>query len=83
MTRVISASPAALSCQWDTDSVTTTMVVSVWLFAAQDTVEAAWRVAGPVLGDVVSGAAVRRRQLGPKQADSLLPAGGTWHNPAG
>ncbi len=37
-----------------------------WLFARQDTVEAAWRVVDPVLGDVVPVAPLRQGQLGPQ-----------------
>ncbi len=36
-----------------------------WLFARQDTVEAAWQVVDPVLGDVTPGAPLRPGQLGP------------------
>jgi glucose-6-phosphate 1-dehydrogenase len=54
-----------------------------WLFASQDTVEAAWRVVDPVLGDVGPVYPYPRGSWGPAQADSLLPAGETWHDPAG
>jgi glucose-6-phosphate 1-dehydrogenase len=53
-----------------------------WLFAQQDTVEAAWRVVDPVLGDVVPVLPYARGTWGPQQAGSLLPAGATWHDPA-
>ncbi|HET6989653.1 MAG TPA: glucose-6-phosphate dehydrogenase [Kribbella sp.] len=53
------------------------------LFAAQETVEAAWRVVEPVLGDVVPVVPYARGSWGPKEADALLPHGATWHNPAG
>ena len=36
-----------------------------WLFARQDTVEAAWEVVDPVLGDVDARAPLRQGQLGP------------------
>jgi glucose-6-phosphate 1-dehydrogenase len=52
-----------------------------WLFAQQDTVEAAWRVVDPVLGDTVPVHTYARGSWGPQQADSLLPADETWHNP--
>jgi glucose-6-phosphate 1-dehydrogenase len=52
-----------------------------WLFAQQDTVEAAWRVVDPVLGDVVPVLTYARGSWGPQQADSLLAAGETWHDP--
>jgi glucose-6-phosphate 1-dehydrogenase len=54
-----------------------------WLFASQDTVEAAWRVVDPVLGDAVPVHPYPRGTWGPREADRLLPAGDTWHNPAG
>jgi glucose-6-phosphate 1-dehydrogenase len=53
-----------------------------YLFARQETVEAAWRVVQPVLGDVVPVVPYPRDTWGPAAADSLLPAGETWHNPA-
>ncbi|HEY2725035.1 MAG TPA: glucose-6-phosphate dehydrogenase [Pseudonocardiaceae bacterium] len=53
-----------------------------WLFARQDTVEAAWRVVDPVLGDVVPAHPYPQDSWGPKQADSLLPNQDTWHDPA-
>ncbi len=53
-----------------------------YLFARQETVEAAWRVVQPVLGDVVPVVPYPRDTWGPAAADSLLPAGATWHNPA-
>ncbi|MBV9447691.1 MAG: glucose-6-phosphate dehydrogenase [Streptosporangiaceae bacterium] len=52
-----------------------------WLFAAQDTVEAAWQVVDPVLGDVVPVHPYAKGSWGPDQAAGLLPAGETWHNP--
>jgi len=53
-----------------------------WLFAQQDTVEAAWRIVDPVLGNVVPVQPYARGSWGPDQAAGLLPAGETWHNPA-
>jgi glucose-6-phosphate 1-dehydrogenase len=53
-----------------------------YLFARQETVEAAWRVVQPVLGNVVPVVPYPRDTWGPAAADSLLPAGGAWHNPA-
>jgi glucose-6-phosphate 1-dehydrogenase len=52
------------------------------LFARQDTVEAAWRVVDPVLGDVVPVQRYERGTWGPKEADALLPGGEHWHDPA-
>jgi glucose-6-phosphate 1-dehydrogenase len=54
-----------------------------WLFARQDTIEAAWRIADPVLGNVVPVHAYPKGSWGPKEADHLLPDGVPWHNPAG
>jgi glucose-6-phosphate 1-dehydrogenase len=52
-------------------------------FARQDAVEAAWRVVDPILGDTVPVHEYDRGSWGPKEADSLLPAGDKWHDPAG
>jgi len=54
-----------------------------WLFARQDTVEAAWQVVQPALGDVVPAHPYKRGTWGPAQADALLPPGDAWHNPVG
>jgi glucose-6-phosphate 1-dehydrogenase len=54
-----------------------------WLFARQDTVEAAWRIVDPVLGDVVPAHPYARGSWGPGEADRLLPARDTWYDPAG
>ena len=51
-----------------------------WLFARQDTVEAAWRVVDPVLGDVVP-VSTYARGTWPAEADRLLDPGNHWHNP--
>jgi glucose-6-phosphate 1-dehydrogenase len=53
-----------------------------WLFAKQDTVEAAWAVVDPVLGDSVPVHSYERGTWGPKEADHLLPEGIPWHDPA-
>src|SRR6202000_2374816 len=54
-----------------------------WLFARQDTVEGAWRVVDPVLGDVVRVTQYARASWGPQEAGGLVPAGDTWYDPAG
>jgi glucose-6-phosphate 1-dehydrogenase len=54
-----------------------------WLFARQDTVEAAWRIVDPVLGDKVPAHPYARGSWGPKEADRLLPDRDDWHDPAG
>jgi glucose-6-phosphate 1-dehydrogenase len=53
-----------------------------WLFARQDTVEAAWAVVDPVLGNVVPAHPYPRGSWGPKEADRLLPARDTWYDPS-
>ncbi len=52
-----------------------------WLFARQDTVENAWRVVDPVLGNVVPVRSYPRGSWGPKEADALLPDHVPWHDP--
>jgi glucose-6-phosphate 1-dehydrogenase len=52
-----------------------------WLFAREETVEAAWRVVDPILGDAVPLHQYQRGSWGPKEADSLLPHGAAWHDP--
>jgi glucose-6-phosphate 1-dehydrogenase len=54
-----------------------------WLFARQDTVEAAWRIVDPVLGDAVPVHPYARGTWGPKEADRLLTGRETWYDPAG
>jgi glucose-6-phosphate 1-dehydrogenase len=54
-----------------------------WLFARQDTVEAAWQVVDPVLGDAVPVHPYPRGSWGPEEADRLLPHRDFWHDPAG
>ena len=52
------------------------------LFARQDTVEAAWRVVDPVLGDAVPVHGYAPGSWGPKEALGLLADGDTWRDPA-
>jgi glucose-6-phosphate 1-dehydrogenase len=52
-----------------------------WLFAREDTVEAAWRVVDPVLGDVVPVRPYERGTWGPVAANQLLPEGEHWYDP--
>lgn len=54
-----------------------------WLFARQDTVEAAWRIVDPVLGDAVRARPYAKGTWGPEEADALLPPGDSWQNPTG
>jgi glucose-6-phosphate 1-dehydrogenase len=51
-------------------------------FARQDAVEAAWRVVDPVLDDAVPVRPYVRGSWGPHEADTLLPGGVRWHDPA-
>jgi glucose-6-phosphate 1-dehydrogenase len=53
-----------------------------YLFAREDTVESAWRVVQPVLGDVVPVQPYARGSWGPAQAAALVPDGESWHDPA-
>jgi glucose-6-phosphate 1-dehydrogenase len=52
-------------------------------FAEEETVEAAWRVVDPVLGNVAPAHPYPRGTWGPKEADRLLPDRDAWHDPAG
>ncbi len=52
-----------------------------WLFARQDTVEEAWKVVDPILGDVVPAHPYPRGTWGPGEA-GLLAGRGAWQNPA-
>jgi len=54
-----------------------------WLFARQDTVEAAWQVVDQVLGDVVPVHPYARGSWGPGEAERLLPERDKWLDPAG
>jgi glucose-6-phosphate 1-dehydrogenase len=53
------------------------------LFARQDTVEAAWQVVDPVLGNVVPAHQYPKGSWGPKEADALLSDGESWYDPPG
>ncbi|MGZ8229340.1 MAG: glucose-6-phosphate dehydrogenase [Burkholderiales bacterium] len=53
------------------------------LFARADSVEAAWRVFEPILRDAGAPAEYAPGTWGPGAADSLLPTGACWYNPAG
>jgi len=52
-----------------------------WLFARQDTVEAAWNVVEPILGDVAPVHSYARGTWGPKEADALLRSDDAWYDP--
>jgi glucose-6-phosphate 1-dehydrogenase len=51
-----------------------------WLFAKQESVEAAWRVVDPVLDDGPV-YPYKKGTWGPTEADNLLLSGEAWHNP--
>ncbi|MGW0231407.1 glucose-6-phosphate dehydrogenase [Actinopolymorpha singaporensis] len=50
-------------------------------FAREDSVDAAWKVVDPVLGDAAPVHSYQPGTWGPGEADSLLPDGVTWHDP--
>jgi len=51
------------------------------LFTREDALEAAWAVVDPVLKNHHRVRPYRRNSWGPKQADALIAADGSWHNP--
>ena len=51
------------------------------LFTREDAVEAAWAVVDPVLGMHPEAHPYEPGSWGPKQADALIVADGSWHNP--
>jgi glucose-6-phosphate 1-dehydrogenase len=51
------------------------------LFTREDAVEAAWAVVDPVLAKHPRARPYKRGSWGPKEADVLIAAHGSWHNP--
>ena len=51
------------------------------LFTREDAVEAAWAVVDPVLDQHHRARPYKPGSWGPKQADALIAAHGSWHNP--
>jgi glucose-6-phosphate 1-dehydrogenase len=51
------------------------------LFTREDAVEAAWVVVDPVLDSTAPVYPYKPGSWGPKQADELIAADGSWHNP--
>jgi glucose-6-phosphate 1-dehydrogenase len=51
------------------------------LFTREDAVEAAWAVVEPVLKRHHRVRPYKRHSWGPKEADALIAADGSWHNP--
>ena len=54
-----------------------------WLFARPETVEDAWKIVDPILGDVVPVHPYPKGSWGPAEADRLLPDRDRWHDPTG
>jgi glucose-6-phosphate 1-dehydrogenase len=52
------------------------------LFASAESIEEAWRVVDPILGDVTPVTEYDAHTWGPVAADKLIAADGRWHNPA-
>lgn len=51
------------------------------LFVREDTVEAAWKVVDPILGNITPVHEYEPGTWGPPQADQLIERDGGWHNP--
>lgn len=51
------------------------------LFAGEDAVEAAWPGFEPVLEEHHKVCPYHRDSWAPKEADSIIAAGGSWYNP--
>ena len=52
------------------------------LFTREDAVEAAWAVVDPVLKTHHRARRYKRHSWGPKEADAIIAAEGSWHNPS-
>lgn len=61
--------------------LTNAMWGDMTLFVREDTVEAAWRIVDPVLGNVTPVYEYEPNTWGPPQADQLIAKDGGWHNP--
>ncbi len=51
------------------------------LFSREDSVEAAWRVVDPILGDATPIHEYEPNTWGPPEADRIVGGSGVWHNP--
>jgi glucose-6-phosphate 1-dehydrogenase len=51
------------------------------LFTREDAVEAAWAVVDPVVKTHHRARPYKRHSWGPKESDSIIASGGSWHNP--
>ncbi len=61
--------------------LTNAMRGDMTLFVREDTVEAAWRIVDPVLGNVTPVYEYEPDTWGPPQADQLIAQDGGWYNP--
>ena len=52
------------------------------LFAREDSVESAWRIIDPILGDANPPLEYESNTWGPSEADRLITNGGRWHDPS-
>jgi len=52
------------------------------LFARYDSVEEAWRIVDPILGNRTTLAEYEPNTWGPSEADQIIADGGHWHNPS-
>jgi glucose-6-phosphate 1-dehydrogenase len=52
------------------------------LFTREDAVEAAWEVVNPALRNHHRVRPYKRHTWGPKEADALIAADSSWHNPS-
>jgi glucose-6-phosphate 1-dehydrogenase len=52
-------------------------------FAREDSVQAAWKVVDPVLGDATPVHTYEPGTWGPTEADELIDGSGSWHEPTG
>ncbi len=51
------------------------------LFAREDSVEAAWRIVDPVLGNATPLTEYQPNTWGPPEVERVLAPAGGWHNP--
>jgi len=51
------------------------------LFASQATIEAQWRIVGPILGNVTPLYFYQQQSWGPAEADQVIARDGSWYNP--
>ena len=51
------------------------------LFAREDSVEMAWRIIDPILGNETPLAEYEPNTWGPSEADRIIADGSSWHNP--